>query len=161
MTLYEIGENYKKLLEAIESEEIPTEAISDTLDGVQGELNEKADNIACVIKNLEYDVLAIKQEEQNLKDRRSSKENTIERLKTYLSDTLQAVGVNKVETSRNLISFRKSNQFVVYDEEKFMNEYPQFVKIEEKRSIDKKEAKKVADELNFCELVSKQNIQIK
>ena len=165
MKLYEIGETYLSLINAIESGEIPTEAIADTLDGVKGELEDKVDNIACVIKSLEAEALAIKQEEENLKDRRSSKEKNIEYLKKYVADTMKNVGLEKLETSRNAIAFRKSKQFKVYDEEKFMNEYPQFVKVEEKRSIMKKEAKDAIlrdkEILSFCEVVENKNLQIK
>ena len=37
MKLYEISEVYNSLQEAIENEDIPLEAITDTIEGIQGE----------------------------------------------------------------------------------------------------------------------------
>lgn len=120
MKLYEIANDYEALIEAIESGEIPEEAIADTLEGIEALLEDKADNIACLIKNLKADVQAMRAEELNLADRRKSKESQIERLTTYLSETLQRVGVSKMETVRNKISFRKSESVLVSDEGAFI-----------------------------------------
>ncbi len=108
MKLYEIANDYLALLEAIESGEIPEECISDTLEAIKGEIDVKADNIACMLKSLEADVNAFKAEEARLAERRKQKERAYERLKNYLSDMLIRVNVGKVETARNVISFRKS-----------------------------------------------------
>lgn len=116
MKLYEIANDYEALIEAIESGEIPEDAIADTLEGIESLLEDKADNIACLIKNIKADVQAIRAEELNLAERRKSKENQIERLTTYLSETLQRVGIAKMETARNKISFRKSESVLVADE---------------------------------------------
>ena len=58
MTLYEIAQDYQIFLEQIEAGEIPEEAVEDTLDSMAGEFREKADQIACVIKNLRAEAAA-------------------------------------------------------------------------------------------------------
>lgn len=120
MKLYEIANDYEALVEAIETGEIPEEAIADTLEGIEALLEDKADNIACLIKNIKADVQAIRAEELNLAERRKSKESQIERLTAYLSETLQRVGISKMETVRNKISFRKSESVSVADEGAFI-----------------------------------------
>ena len=69
MKLYEISNEYNQFLQAVEDEEIPIEAVADTLEGIKGEFNEKADNIACMIKNQEAEMLAIKAEKDALNKR--------------------------------------------------------------------------------------------
>lgn len=118
MKLYEIANDYLSLMEAIENGEIPEEALADTLESIESGIEEKADNIACMLKNLSAEIAAIKAEENNLAERRKQREKTHERLKEYLSSTLQRVGKTKIETARNLISFRKSES-VEIDEEAF------------------------------------------
>lgn len=120
MKLYEIAAEYQQFLEAVESGEIPEEAITDTLESIETLLEEKADNIACLIKNMTAEVAAIKAEEQNLAERRKNKEKQIDRIKTYLSDTLQKANMLKIETPRNKISFRKSESVKIENEEKFI-----------------------------------------
>ena len=167
MKLYELTADYKKFMELIENEDIPQEAIADTLESITSLIEEKADNIACIIKNITAEIGAIKAEEQNLAARRKTKENQIERLKTYLSETLLQSGYTKVETARNKISFRKSESVTVADEAKFIEwaaKYNDELLTYKEPSINKTAIKKALSdgvELDGVELTSKQNIQIK
>ena len=120
MKLYEIANEYLALVEAIENEEIPEEAVADTLEAITAEIEDKADNIACLMKSLNAEALAIREEEKRLAKRRQAKERVAERCKEYLSDMLQKVGIDKVETTRNKITFRKS-EAVEVDEVAFIN----------------------------------------
>lgn len=119
MKLYELTNEYLALLEAIDNDEIPEEAIADTLEAITGEIESKADSIACLLKNLDAEIVAIKAEEARLAERRKSKEKSYERIKEYLSNTLQIAGLDKIETARNKITFRKSESVEV-DEESFI-----------------------------------------
>ena len=108
MKLYEIANDYLSLLQAIENDELPEEAIADTLEAITAELEDKVDNIACLLKNLDAEIVAIKAEETRLAERRKTKERQFERIKEYLAVTLQNANIEKVETARNRITFRKS-----------------------------------------------------
>lgn len=116
MKLYEIADIYLNLIEAIENEELPEEAVADTLEAITAELEEKADNIACMMKQLNAEADAIREEEKRLAKRRQTKEKVAERCKQYLSDMLLKVGIDKVETVRNKITFRKSEPLDINDE---------------------------------------------
>lgn len=117
MKLYEIADDYQRLLDAIENGEIPEEALVDTLESITALLDEKADNIACWIKQLTAEAEAIKAEEDKLKARRKAKLNRAERLTNYLAECLTNGGISKLETARNAISFRKTPPSVVFDDE--------------------------------------------
>ena len=121
MKLYEIAADYENLLNAIEAGEIPEEAIADTLESVVSLLEDKADNIACAIKNLLAEAKAIKAEEDNLAERRKQKEKTAKSMKAYLGEVLLRSGYTKLETARNKLSFRKSEKVHIEDEEKFIS----------------------------------------
>lgn len=120
MKLYEIAADYEAFLAAIEAGEIPDEAIPDTLEAIEAELDKKADNIACVIKNYTAEIGAIKVEEDRLKARRRKKERVVEGLTAYLSSTLLRAGRTEIETTRNKITFRKSERVIVDDEAAFI-----------------------------------------
>ena len=120
MKLYEIANEYLALVEAIENEELPEDAIADTLEAITAEIEDKADNIACLMKTLNAEALAIREEEKKLAKRRQAKERVAERCKEYLSYMLQKVGIGSMETTRNKITFRKS-EAVEVDEEAFIN----------------------------------------
>lgn len=120
MKLYEIAAEYENLLNAIENGEIPEEAIADTLESITSLLEEKADNIGCMIKNMTAEAEAIKAEEVKLAERRKQKENQVDRLKTYLAEVLTRSGYTKLETARNKMTFRKSESTVIENEAEFI-----------------------------------------
>lgn len=165
MKLYELTNDYIALMQAIDNDELPEECIADTLEAITGEIEIKADNIACMLKNIEAEVKAIKDEEANLATRRKTKEKAYERLKEYLSATLQSLSIDKVETARNKITFRKSESVEIDDT---------FIEWAQKNredllkysapTADKTEIKKLLKdgaELQGAQLISKSNIQIK
>lgn len=123
MKLYEIANEYQQFMESVEAGLIPEEAIADTLECITMALDEKADNIACLIKNLNAEALAIKAEEERLTERRKSKEKEADRLTQYLSDILLQSGYKTIETARNKITFRKNPPKVVIDDEKAFIEW--------------------------------------
>ena len=120
MTLYELTDQYIVFINMIESGEIPEEAIADTLESICGELDQKIDSIACVLKQFIAEGEAIKAELDRLTERKKAKEKAAERIKTYLSETLIALDKLKFESPRNKISFRKSNSLDISDEAAFL-----------------------------------------
>ena len=167
MKLYEIATEYQNFLEAIENGEIPEEAIADTLESITSILEDKADNIACLIKNMSAEAEAIKAEEAKLAERRKAKEKQVDRLKEYLSDTLLRSGYTKLETARNKITFRKSESVAVDDEAEFikwaMGNEDAYLTYKDP-TINKtavKDALKNGTILNGVHIESKQNLQIK
>ena len=167
MTLYEISDNYLQLLAAIEAGDIPEEAISDTLEAVEGELDDKIDNIACYIKSLRAEAEIIKAEEHNLAARRKAKESKAERLAEYLSDAMQRSNKTKLETARNKISFRRSYGTRITDEEAFIEWAEQNAPDAIKKTVTVKPVLAVVKELckttnlPFAVVEETQNIQIK
>ena len=120
MKLFEITAAYQSFVDAVENGEIPEDAIADTLESITATLEEKADNTACVIKNMTAEIFALKAEERKLAERRRIKENQVERLREYLANALIQSEHTKIETARNKISFRKSEGVKIDDESAFI-----------------------------------------
>jgi hypothetical protein len=113
-------EQLETFCEMVDSGEMPEQAVWDTLDALQGDINEKLDNIACIYKQTMYEAAMMKAEEVNMRNRRHAKEAAAERLKKYMETSMQAVGMTKVETARNRLSFRKSEKVKIDDEDYFV-----------------------------------------
>ena len=92
MNLYELTENYRNLQDLLENPEIDQDLIEKALDEVEEQLEEKAENIAKLIKTLESEVTGFKTEEKRLADRRKSLENRIAALKRYIDASMKATG---------------------------------------------------------------------
>jgi hypothetical protein len=167
MKLYELTNDYLAFMQAIDNDEIPEEAIADTLEAITASIEEKADSIACLLKNLDAECIAIKAEEQRLAERRKAKEKAHERIKQYLSETLQNAGIDKIETARNRITFRKSEKVEICDADAFF-EWASFYRddlltySDPKANLTEiKRALKDGAEVVGAELRINQNIQIK
>lgn len=168
MTLYELMEGYENFLRAVESGDVPEEAIADTLEAIEADIDEKIDNTACLLKVLEAEEKAIKEEEDRLAERRKVKANARERIKSYLTDMLLAMGKTEFETPRNKISFRKTPGKVVLADEKAFIEWA-IVNDDSLLTYGKPAVNKTAIKLaieggrkiNGAEIVVSQNMQLK
>lgn len=113
MKLYEITSELRQLLEIDDQE-----YYLDTIEALELEFEQKVDGIACYIKELQSECEAIKLEEKNLNERRKVKETKIESLKIYVMNEMKAVGKKKIETTRNVLSIRKTAQSIKFENEK-------------------------------------------
>ncbi|ADE87517.1 gp157-like protein [Deep-sea thermophilic phage D6E] len=138
MKLYELTENYAKLLEM--AEEMDTDAIVDTLEALQEAIEDKAENIAKLIRNLEADVKVIRDEEKRLAERRQVIENKVERLKSYLQEQLETAGLQKVKRPTITVSIQNNPPSVdVIDETLIPADFliPQPAKVDKKSILER------------------------
>lgn len=90
----------------------------DTLDGMEIAIQEKAENVALYIKNLDYEIKAIKSEKSRLDARLKSKEKSCKNMLEYLKNCLEAAKLKKIETPRAAISIRNNPESVEISDEK-------------------------------------------
>ena len=115
MTLYELTSEYAELLAMLEDPEIDDEVIADTLEGLTGEIEVKADGYARVIRQMDADAKVIKTEEDRLYNRRKSLENRIAYLKNRLQYAMELTGSTKIKTELFNIGIQKNPARVVID----------------------------------------------
>jgi transcriptional regulator of heat shock response len=135
LKLYELSQNYVQLLELADS--LDQETFQDTLSSLEEAIEDKAENMAKLIKCLDSDCKAIKEEEQRLADRRKALENKISSIKEYLQNQMEVAGLNKVKRPTITISIQANPPSVeVMDESLIPSTYmvPQPSKID-KRAI--------------------------
>lgn len=133
----------------------------ENLTALELERNKKLEAVALYIKSLEAEAEAMKAEAKKLSDRREAKERKAERLRSYISNSMQALGDTKLETAKVALSFRKSEAVEVYDPVLLPAE---FTKTKTTVTPDKtaiKAAIKSGQEVAGATLEVKQNLQIK
>ncbi len=106
MRLYELTEQWDAVFNMMEDGETDEQVIFDTLESIEGEIEDKADNYAKIIRNLQANADALKAEEERLYRRRKSAENHIQKLKDTLQANLEFIGKTKFKT--DLFSFSVS-----------------------------------------------------
>jgi predicted nuclease with TOPRIM domain len=159
MRLYELSTRYAELLELADS--LDQETFQDTLLSLEDAIEEKTENTAKLIKCLEADSKAIKEEEQRLADRRKALENRVADLKKYLFEQLEFAGLDKVKRPTITVSIQLNNPSVeVLDESIIPSDYM----IPQPASIDKKsilQALKDGAVIDGCQLKRTRGLRIK
>lgn len=103
-TLYEITGDYLRLLEMLEEEEsLDPQAFKDTLEGIEGEFEIKANGYAKVLKELNAEALKFKNEIERMTSKMNTITNNSARLKRHLYDSMKATGKTTFKT--DLFSF--------------------------------------------------------
>jgi outer membrane murein-binding lipoprotein Lpp len=164
LTLYEIAQEYRADLEKLAELELDDETLTDTLDGMGGELQVKAQSVACFIRNLEATVEQIKQAEAAMSARRKALENRAARVKDYLLASMMVAGVQKVECPLFRMTVRDNPAAVeVYQPElipaQFMRQPEPPPPAVDKAAI--KEAMKAGQEVPGCRLTVGKRLEIK
>ena len=91
-SLYELTNEMVEFLALAEDPDIDPVAFADTLEGLQFELEKKAEGYCKVLRQMESDIEAIKAEEDRLKRNRSAIENNVKRMKEALKDAMVKTG---------------------------------------------------------------------
>ena len=98
MKLYEIAERYKNLEELLGNPDIEENMIVEALDKVDGEFEEKAENIGKFIKLLDANSKAIDEEIKRLTKLKKSNDNQKNWLKNYLYNAMKLLDKLKLKT---------------------------------------------------------------
>lgn len=92
MKLYELTEIYENI------ENLDDDVnVASALATVDGELEDKLENIAKMIKNLNATAAAYEEEEKRLKAQKIAVKNRVDDIKRYVKENLEAIGKDKVE----------------------------------------------------------------
>lgn len=148
-TLYELTDDYLNLLEMAEDPDTDPEAFADTLEGIEGAIEDKADGYAKVIRTLEGDAAACDAESKRLRNKKQTIENNIKRMKAALQYAMEMTGKTKFKTALFSFGISKNPAAVVMDEG-YIENIPERFLIPQDPVIDKKaikEALKAGEDL--------------
>lgn len=134
--LYELTNDYLQILSMLEDPELDPQTLADTMEGIEGEFEIKAENYAKVMKNLEGDILAIKTEIDRLTSKKKALENNIKNMKSTLQTAMETTGKTKFKTELFSFNIQKNAPSVVIDEQYIENIPEEFLKYKDPE-IDK------------------------
>lgn len=103
MNIYELTGNYEHLLNMLYDEDVDEKALLDTLESIEGDIEDKAEGYAKIIKELEAQSKARKEEAKRLTESAQTLDNKIKMLKSNLFNCMKITGKTKFTT--NLFSF--------------------------------------------------------
>lgn len=161
MNLYELTDSFVKVLEMAQDPEIDPQAISDTLQAIDGEIEYKADGYAKVIKELEADTDKLTSEINRLSVRKQSLQNNIKKMKQSLTVAMQTTGKTKFKTDLFSFNIQKNPPSLVIDDDK---KIPKEFYIPQEPKIDSskiKELLKNGEILEYAHLEQGEGVRIR
>ena len=164
MKLYEITERLATLQEMAEEEEVCDGVIADTLEGLEGEFEDKLEAYGKVMRQLEVEADAYENEAKAVANRLNQQaqllRKNVERMKAAIENAMRATGKVKVKTKLFDFAIRKNPPAL----QMVPGTVPPFeFLIDQEPKIDKKgiiAALKEGRTIEGCSLVQKESLRI-
>ena len=139
-SLYELRKEYASIYSDLTRQDVPEEAIKDTLDSLDmGDLKNKFVSVAQMIDSLEATARAQKVAAKQMTDRANSNLSRAEWLRGYMLDAMKATGMESFETDVMKFGIRKGTGAVQLNSDSLIPD--KYKTIREVVSIDKKAIK--------------------
>lgn len=159
-SLFDLSTDYKQLYDLIAEQE-DEQILKDTLASINDAIEDKADGYVAVIKTLEGDNKAIDEEIKRLRQRKTSNQNGVKRLKESLQEVMEQTGKEKFKTALNSYSIANNPPSLDITDESLI---PKQYYIEQQPKLDKKELLKVVKdglEIKGVELKQSRSLRVR
>lgn len=113
--LYKLADQVAELMDL---EDIPDDAMRDTLDGLNMQIDDKVENLSKLIKNIEQDIPAIDAEIKRFQKRKKTSENKSAFFKRYIVDCLTKANLKSAGSATNGASLVSGRDVVDIPDEK-------------------------------------------
>lgn len=164
MRLYDLSAAYQHLWNMVDDPEVDLDCLEDTISGIEGDIEDKAENIVKFLKSLEANEKALKEEEERLYNKRKTLEGRRERLKNYLDMNLRTMGIKELQAGIFKIKYQKNPPSAKVDEgNTALKTYKQYW-IEQPDKLDKKsilEDLKAGKIIPGCEISQEESMRIR
>lgn len=138
-SLYNISEKYARLVEMSLDEDQPEsmkEAIKNTLEAIEDDLNTKGINIAHVLQGYDNDIEVIKSERARLAEKIKTITRYKENLRNYLRENMERCNINKIMSPLFSVTLGKPSKSVIIDDiERIPDNYIIFEKKAKKKEL--------------------------
>lgn len=120
MHLYELTNNYQKVMDMLEDDEVNVESIKDTLESIECAIEVKTHNTVALVKTLDMYSKGIDEEINRLQAKKKAMDNKRESLKSYLFGQLELAKLTEVKTKLFSIKQQNSKPSVIIENEKLI-----------------------------------------
>lgn len=134
-SLFDLSTDYQQVYDLIAEQE-DEQILKDTLASINDAIEDKADGYVAVIKTLEGDNKAIDEEIKRLRQRKTSNQNGVKRLKESLQEVMEQTGKEKFKTALNTYSIANNPPSIEVVNESLI---PKSYWVEQAPKLNKKE----------------------
>ena len=159
--MYQLAEEYAGLeaqaIAAVDDHE--AKALADTIEAIKGEIGQKTDAIAALIRGMDAESRALRDEEVRMAERRKAIEAGVERLKDYVLGCFRRAGLQKLKGPRFTVWLQESESVSVFNEELLPEDFVRVKREPDKGSI--KDAIKAGQDVPGAALETKAGVRIR
>ena len=160
-TIYELTDDYRRLLELLEDPDMDPEVLRDTMEGLDGEFELKAEGYAKVMTEASAMAAGAKAEGERLINRAKSLEENVKRMRATLQGAMELTGKTKFKTDLFSFYIQKSPPALKIDNPAAI---PSKFLIPQEPKVDSgaiKEALKDGNTFDWCHLEQGQSLRIR
>ena len=117
MNIFNLSDDYMQILGMMEDPELDQQMLKDTMEGIEGALEDIFDNYVYVAKEMQADITTLEQTIKELQARKTSKENNLKKMKEIMTLMMNTTGKVKFKTSLHSYWVQKNPESVVIDTE--------------------------------------------
>ena len=133
MKLYDLSNQYQSLFECLD--DLPEDAVNDTLEALEGDINEKLVNASALILNLEAEANAIKQAINKMELREHNLNKKACNIRKYITLYMENLGIKEIRSDQFKASLRTNMPSLIVDDE---SKIPaKYIKEKIVKSVDK------------------------
>lgn len=162
-SLFLIVQEYREAADKLANLDLPPEVIADTLDGMSGEIEAKAQSVAHVVRSLQAQAQACREWAADAKARADAMDKRAEYLTQSVADAMRACGISKISGPGVALSFRTSTAVDIFEPGMLPSQFLRYPEAPppapDKRAIG--EALKSGHDVPGARLDVRQNLQIK
>jgi hypothetical protein len=160
-SLYELTWQYQKLFDlALQCEDDDQQPFIDTMEGLEGEIEQKFEALCKVKVSVEAQWEGLKTEIARLQARAKTASNNIDRIKNYIFVQMQQFGTTKMKAGTFSLAIQNSPPSLsIPDEAKVPKEFIRMEPIIDRSAI--KDAIKSGRVIDGCELAVGQHLRIR
>ena len=158
-TLYELTEQMAYLMQLLEDPDADEQVVLDTMEGIDFEIEEKAEGYAKILRMLDAQVDAITAEVERLTERKKAISNNMTRLKQSLEDSMIRLDKKKFKTALFSFNIQKNPATV-----NIVGEVPEQYLIPQEPKVDKKAIiafVKEHGDTEYAQLVQSESLRIR
>jgi len=163
-SLFELTNEYMVLLEMACDPEVDEQILADTLEGLEGELEYKAENYAKVMADMDTEAEGLDKQIKRLQERKNALKSHKETMKKSLENMMRVTGKTKFKTELFSFGIQKNPASLQLAENiDFDNIPPQFIKFADPE-INKtavKEAIKNGAEFSWAHMEQTEGLRIR
>ena len=106
--LYEMTQAYKSIWDMVEDEETDLTQLEQALQSLEGDIKDKLDSMAQIVKGTLAEADYIKEEKKRLDTKKQALENKADRLKRYMQEQMELVGLDKVKGTHYTVGIQNN-----------------------------------------------------